>query len=353
MSIGSSSVGFYAHLLESVFSSPLKHIKMAFAYGSAVFKQLSSNGSSSTDPAMIDLVLVVNDSLAFHKANLSANGSHYSFLKWFGAGAITRLQQQWGAQCYYNTLIPVRLGSNTMLIKYGIIDERALESDLLNWTHIYMAGRCQKPILEIKSYTSESNAMHQALTANLKSALLAALLIMPQRFTLAELFICIVSLSYSGDFRMLVGEDKNKCRNIVMPQMAKFKELYDCFISDETSKGRLSKTKCGDFERCLHANTLEYQMGSLPRCLLERIISTKFGVYLDAKQRNDDLVREYVTKLTHAPNVADECGRLVSSSVTSIVKRSSATQSLKGLLTAGAAKSVLYSLRKLKKMLAS
>jgi mitochondrial translocator assembly and maintenance protein 41 len=353
MSIASGSSGFYAHLLDSVFSSSLKHIKMAFAYGSAVFKQLSNN-SSNVDPAMIDLVLVVEDSLAFHRSNLSANSSHYSFLKWLGAEAITHIQNEWGAQCYYNTLIPVSLGSNSMLIKYGIIDETAFKSDLLHWTHMYMAGRCQKPVLKIKPNTKECNTIHEAFSTNLKSALLAALLVMPQRFTLAELFICIVSLSYSGDFRMLVGEDKNKCRNIVMPQMEKFRKLYGNLISEETSKGRLIVNGSEDFERCLSANTLEHNINLLPRCLLERIIMSKFGVCLNERQQHNQIVlQEYVAKLVNASNAVDECGRLVSNSVASIVKRSSATQSFKGLLTAGATKSVLYSLRKLRKMFAS
>ena len=128
---------------------PIKHIKFAFAYGSGVFKQLENEKASEN---MIDFVFVVDDSIKFHMENLKQNASHYSFLKHFGPFYLSKLQNEFGAACYYNTLVPMKLQMNnsneikTQLIKYGIISEEALIRDLFDWDYLYMSGRLQKPV---------------------------------------------------------------------------------------------------------------------------------------------------------------------------------------------------------------
>ena len=46
----------------------------------------------------------------------------------------------------------------------------------------------------------------------------------------------------SGDFRMIIGEDRNKIRSIVLPNIAHFSELYkpytDSFL-EESADGLL------------------------------------------------------------------------------------------------------------------
>lgn len=54
----------------------------------------------------------------------------------------------------------------------------------------------------------------------------AALLLLPEEFTLERLYTEIVSLSYRGDFRMSFGEDKNKIGKIVAGNRAYMDELY-------------------------------------------------------------------------------------------------------------------------------
>lgn len=49
-----------------------------------------------------------------------------------------------------------------------------------------------------------------AVKENRVSALQAALLMLPDSFSQEELFEEIVALSYRGDFRMIIGEDKAK-----------------------------------------------------------------------------------------------------------------------------------------------
>jgi len=62
---------------------------------------------------------------------------------------------------------------------------------------------------------------------NLTSAIRAALLTLPEKFTETELFERIARISYGGDIRMLLpAENPHKVGNIVKKQGPQFKELY-------------------------------------------------------------------------------------------------------------------------------
>ena len=54
---------------------------------------------------MIDYLFVVDDPVAWHEENVARNDHHYSFLKHFGANALSVIQREFGAGVYYNTLI--------------------------------------------------------------------------------------------------------------------------------------------------------------------------------------------------------------------------------------------------------
>lgn len=150
--------------LREILSILPKHC-YSFAYGSAVFKQtptitklddkLQSNQQEKLNlpikannirDKMIDFIVVVDDSLEWHQENLAKNSSHYSFLKYFGARTISKVQEEFGANCYFNTLIPY---NNETLIKYGVIKKAHLINDLLDWDHLYISGRLQKPVQTI------------------------------------------------------------------------------------------------------------------------------------------------------------------------------------------------------------
>ena len=243
---------------------PLKHIKFAFAYGSGVFKQTGYDDVSSSN--MIDFVFVVDDSIKFHLENLKQNASHYSFLKHLGPFYISKIQNEYGAACYYNTMVPIKLEdvNKTCLIKYGVISEEALLKDLFDWEYLYMSGRLHKPVKIIKKQVEQlpklniakvddalaqtledslanieynmdtvNKSIDLALQTNLSNALHTALLLLPEKFTLFDLFLTIATLSYSGDLRMVVGENKNKCANIVTPQMERFTQLYKPYLVKE------------------------------------------------------------------------------------------------------------------------
>ena len=105
---------------------------------------------------------------------------------------------------FYNTLVPFE----DRYFKYGVVSTDHLIADLLDWETLYVSGRLHKPVKVIKQ---PSNAgLMQALCANLHSAVHAALLLLPEEFCEEELYQTITSLSFNGDFRMMIGEDVNK-----------------------------------------------------------------------------------------------------------------------------------------------
>ena len=96
-------------------------------------------------------------------------------------------------------------------------------SDLLNWRTLYLAGRMHKPLRIIK----DDARVRLTQQVNLTSAVRAALLTLPAKFTETELFERIAGISYRGDPRMILPvENRGKVGNIVRKQTPQFKELY-------------------------------------------------------------------------------------------------------------------------------
>ena len=358
---------------------PTKHIKFAFAYGSGVFEQLENAPPPKTASSnMIDFVFAVDDSVKFHDENLRRNPSHYSFLRHLGPYYISRLQDAVPAGVYYNTLVPLELDdSSTRLIKYGVVSEHALIRDLFDWDYLYMSGRLHKPVKIIKrpgatvssfrfsanmsqnefaksEETSATNnemlnfnfetfnkSIDLALQTNLQNALHTALLLMPEKFSLEQLFLCITEISYSGDLRMLIGENKQKCFNIVRPQTQRFTDLYKPYLIKESFEKYLEcDFKTGQLQQCSNASTIYHHLNQLPKGLIHTIVRMKFR-----SSPHYDL-EEIVYKLTNRIDYKE----IIAKALSSIVKYASTVQSLKGVFTAGLFKTVNYSMRKLNKM---
>lgn len=185
--------------------------------------------------------------------------------------------------------------------------------------------------------------MLYALKTNLSSALHVALLLLPEEFTLKDLFLKITSLSYQGDFRMYIGENKNKISNIVVPQIEHFADLYSPLIlSDTHLHWNKTRTLNTVLKQEVTPTAIFKRLLALPKHVIFNIMeSTKF------KTRQYQDTEEVIRRLCVSTQRTDK----IEHAVRTIVTRSSITQTLKGVLTAGFFRSSRYALAKLKKMI--
>lgn len=330
MSSQVATVGLFKQILQHF---PARHMRMAFAYGSGVFQQ---EGHKDMSKNMVDFIFVVDKPCEWHEQNLICNSAHYSFLRLLGARKLTQIQENFGAKIYFNTLVPCE----GRIIKYGIISTGSLIDDLLDWDTLYVSGRLHKPVNVV--HHEEMADLTAALSANHRSAVHSALLILSDTFTEEEFFHTITGLSYSGDIRMTVGEDKNKVANIVKPNLSRLRTQYESILDQNDSHLYWNKSK-GIFEQNLSPASRFHHLNLLPKMLQIRMVAERNK---DGRLRDTE---EVIHNLAHDVT----CSDIIHHCVSQIVQKSSLTQSLKGVLTAGCNKTAKYSYAKLQKMLAS
>lgn len=324
------------------------NISMAFAYGSGIFPQ---HENAPPESNMLDLILVVRDPLLWHKENLWVNRNDYSLpMRLAGHHRVTKAMENYGASIYFNTDVSVE----NRLIKYGVISEKNLIDDLVEWNTLYVAGRLHKPVHIIQQDFDNSPELLNGLKANLISALITSMLILPDSFSEMQLFHTIAGLSYAGDFRMTFGEDKNKVDNIVTSNFERFQQLYypilegvcqtsstieapyKSFIYWDKEKQSLEQDKTPLIQ--------DYHLKKLPSELQKRLCRV-----FDLEARHIRDVEEILKSAARYPDLSD----VLQQSVIHIVKQTNKTQSLKGIVTAGVWTSLKYSSRKVKKMFKS
>ncbi|GAB1859417.1 Phosphatidate cytidylyltransferase, mitochondrial [Camponotus japonicus] len=313
-----------------------RNMKFCFAYGSGAFKQVNNDGNN-----MLDLIFVVRNANKWHAENLANNPNHYAQpLRFFGPKTITNVQEL-GAKIFYNTLVKTNQGQ---LIKYGVISEVSLMEDLLDWNDLYLAGRLHKPVKVIVE-PDENSQLRTALVENLHSAIHAALLLLPEHFTEIDFFKKITSLSYHGDFRMIFGENKNKISNIVLPQLHNFKQLYEPILKHFDNYIYIPKSDrmIVTYHQDTSPVTRIHHLNHLPRMPQIKLVRA----WTQGPRSKD--TEECLHAIAHDP----ECCDILEQCLKEIVWRSSVTQSLKGIITAGFVKSVKYSGAKIIKMLQS
>ncbi|CAJ0573844.1 unnamed protein product, partial [Mesorhabditis spiculigera] len=296
----------YRSLLEEL---PLNTIEYAFAYGSGAVQQ---HGENKADK-MVDFILATSDPHGFHEDNVAKNPAHYSTLRLLGPKCLAKIQTAYGARVYFNT--QVKTANRT--IKYGIISMDDLKSDLIDWNWLYVAGRLQKPVLEVISKTPN---VSEWIATNRRSALQVALLHSKEHFSLRELFEQIVAISYTGDFRMLIGEDRNKITKIVAGNFAQLDAAYRPLLESDPSVLVKSTTA---LQQDVNPMILQERLKLLPPRVLRHI-----GVVED---RADVSIR-------------------LSAAVKSIVAPVAIAQTVKNAFSAGLMRSLVYSMAKMSKM---
>lgn len=308
-----------------------QNFTFCFAYGSAVKPQTGNQNKQN----MIDLIYCVDNSYRWHGANMEINPSHYSALRFLGKGFVARYQENWGANVYFNTLVEMK--EENIMIKYGVVSQKDLIADLLDWNNLYLSGRLHKPIEIIKQ--TNSSQLQNALQANLRSAVHTALLLLPDTFSEYDFYYAISNISYAGDFRMTFGENKNKVKNIVGPQLHSFRELYKPILKQFHAYVDFP-TIDGNCHQDLHPETKFHHLMQLPMVPQQRIV--KFWNHGGVHQDMEEVLRALAYDIDGAI--------ILSQILKHIVWQSSVRQSLKGILTAGLIKSVRYSANKILKM---
>lgn len=323
----------HEEFLQKMLSKFPPGMSFAFAYGSGIFNQRGNIYSEN----MLDFVFVLENARKWHEDNMYSkhHPHHYSSIRWLGSRALVPLQDKLGAGVYYNTLVPME----GRTIKYGTVSRENFLLDLNDWQWLYLAGRLHKPIQVLQQPHGED--IVSALKRNLNSAVTAALLCLPEYFTEEELFLSIAGLSYAGDFRMVVGENKSKVQNIVSSSFESFQELYKPIILNNSQLHFNSSS--GKYHQNQESDVIFSRLMSLPRNLQQKVARA-----VGSKGVEPSLIESALHK---ASQDRVNCPQLVKKGVTSIVKRSSITQSVKGVITAGGLKTLIYSAQKLTKML--
>lgn len=368
------------------FNAPIMY---AIAYGSGVFPQSkpgtkpSGTTSSRTsvihtnpavmaaqdgNPKMIDFIFGVTHVDHWHSINLKQHREHYSALGSLGCGAVSRVQENFGAGVYFNPYVTM----NGMLIKYGVVSLDTLRQDLSEWSTMYVAGRLQKPV-KILRQTADIQVANQI---NLISALRTALLLLPPNFTEQELYGTIAGISYMGDPRMaLPTEDPGKVANIVGNNLPHFRRLYGPLIEDLPNL-QFTSSACAspDWASDPALNvSLKQDMDPIKRGNMVRRLPKAFRkkLYFQFQRKFQIPQLEFEKMMTEsqdedaqgsfkkrqggefeqriASEPAPELGKEVRQVIKDTIGWPSTVQSAKGLLTSGFAKTYRYVSEKMDK----
>ncbi|CAI0393696.1 unnamed protein product [Linum tenue] len=307
------------------FLKTLPPVQFCCVYGSTLHPNNSDKSS------MVDYILGVADPLKWHSENLKLNRSHYA--SWMvhlgGAKLVTKVADGIGVGVHFNPFVTW----NDKMLKYGVVRMHDLVEDILNWQRFYISGRLQKPVRVLLDNLDVENLN----ATNLRTAIAAALLILPSKFNEEDLYSTICSLSYMGDLRMIFAEDKNKVKKIVQGQFNLFRSMYKPFIEEYEAKDVLRVSSFGGQQNCCLPATRSLV------CSLPLLVRNKMGTGLGGLGDSGQVVREVVF------SSREEAARSMQKVVRRTVIVSSLRQAVSGFVAAGGMNAGRYLANKVRK----
>ena len=293
------------------FSKTRPNAEIIVGYGSKVKSQANDKGIQK----QIDLILGVDDSLAWHRQNYEMNPGDYQSKLGY---KLLPLYHKFGTKINYISYIPFQ----NHMFKIGIVETSDLLVDLIEWENFFLAGRFQKPIEVIKGTRELDIAIEFNRMNALKTALLAS---GKETISEKELYETLCSLSFMGDWRRLLHiENQDKVRNIVEGSYEELQNMYSEFNNYFYQKNNHLLT-------INYAKLLE-EINSLPTNLRIKIIKCLFNEMSSVDSEILIKIRETIVKhFTH-----------MNLGVT-------AAQPIKGFMLNGAGKSLTYVNQKLSK----
>ncbi|KAI9497008.1 mitochondrial matrix Mmp37 [Zychaea mexicana] len=283
---------------------------------------------------MLDFIFGVSHPGHWHALNMHQNPHHYSGVRMLGSSTVAALQDKVGAGVYFNPYVEI----DGVMIKYGVVSIDKLCKDLIDWKTLYLAGRMHKPVKILR----DDARVRLANQVNLTEAVRVALLTLPEKFSEDELFERIAGISYTGDFRMIVGENPNKIRNIVHAQLPHFHRLYFGLLDDLPNVAILSN---GQYQQNLNPHFRGLMVQKLPTTLYRKVLDE----HRIHSVRNKVTVPEDKLELHRQIASSPELTQYINTSLRQIVAGPAMSQSVKGIFTAGPLKTTRYALEKLLK----
>jgi translocator assembly and maintenance protein 41 len=241
------------------------------------------------------------------------------------------------------------------MYKYGVVSVEALRRDLTRWSDLFVAGRMQKPTTTLTTTTTTAAAdasLRAASEANLRAALAAALLILPDTFSTRELHETLCGLSYEGDVRTAFGaEDVGKITRVAAGSRAGLREMYADAIARFRSNPAIGLTAVEENSDGGDCDWGQDKSAAARRALLETL--PRRALALAAAAAGAGAGAEAAAAAIASRASPERTRDVVRRAINAIVFRSSARQLMSGILSTSPRKSLTYALGKAVKSVAS